>query len=131
MSDAHPLQHSTVWKSEYTGQLEPRHPLNGGISSPLLDATGAVVPGVCLQHGPYHSVWLRVSDPSWSVAAAAVTHYASTFNSGALYVAFDEWASHPALLSPLRHTGFAFHTHTSASQTGAGGELVYYKWCAH
>jgi hypothetical protein len=73
-------------------------------------------------------MWLRVSDPSSSVAAAAVTYRASTFDSGALYVAFDEWRSHPVLLGALQQSGFSFYTHTNVSKVGGGGEIVYYKW---
>lgn len=76
-------------------------------------------------------MWIRVADPSSSAAAAAISHHASTFDSGALYVAFDEWASHPVLLSTLQRSGFSFYTHTNASKIGRGGELVYYKWCGN
>jgi hypothetical protein len=130
MSFAIPPQHSPAWKEEFTGQLAPRHPLDGGLSSPLLDATGNVVPNACAQIGPHHSLWLRVSDPCSPDIAAAITHQASTFTSGALYVTFDEWRSHPLLLNALRHSGFKFHAHSKALQSGGMCELVYYKWCS-
>ncbi len=128
MSSAPPPQHSRAWKPEFTGQLTPRHPRDGGVSSPLLDATGNVVPNACSQIGPHHSLWLRISETSSPAAAAAVAHTAANFTSGALYVAFDEWSSHPVLLNALRASGFKFHAHCEASQPGGVSELVYYKW---
>jgi hypothetical protein len=129
MSNAPPPQHSDSWNPEFTGHLIPRHPRDGGPSSPVIDTGGCIVSGIVSQVGPHHSRWLRLSDPSSSLAAAAVMHQAATFSAGALYVAFDEWSSHPVLLNTLRSCGFKFYAHTDAVQSGGGGELVYYKWC--
>ena len=46
------------------------------------------------------------------------------FATGALYVAFDEWSSHPVVQTTLRSCGFKFYAHKEATN-----ELVYYKWC--
>ena len=119
-----PPKPSQPWVSEFTGQLMPRHPRDGGNFDPLLDATGTEVTNACTQSGPYKSLWIRLQDTSDPRAAAAIQHHSAVFATGALYVVFDEWSSHPVVQTMLQSCGFKFYAHKEATN-----ELVYYKWC--
>ena len=123
MTSQHPKP-SQPWVSEFTGQLMPRHPRDGGSFDPLIDATGTEITNACTQSGPYGSLWIRLHDPSDPRAAAAIQHHSAVFSTGALYVVFDEWSSHPVVQTTLRSCGFKFYAHKEATN-----ELVYYKWC--